>query len=78
MYSLLGADAVGMSTACEAIAARHAGVRVCGISCISNMASGISEEELSHLDVQAIADQRSGEFERIVTKSIEKIGAHIG
>ena len=78
MYSLLGADAVGMSTACEAIAARHAGIRVCGISCISNMASGISEEELSHLDVQAIADQRSGEFERIVTKSIEKIGAHIG
>ena len=78
MYSLLGADAVGMSTACEAIAARHAGVRVCGISCISNMASGISEEELSHLDVQAVADQRSGEFERIVTKSIEKIGAHIG
>ena len=78
MYSLLGADAVGMSTACEAIAARHAGVRVCGISCISNMASGISEEELSHLDVQAIADQRSGEFERVVTKSIEKIGAHIG
>ncbi len=78
MYGLLGADAVGMSTACEAIAARHAGVRVCGISCISNMASGISEEELSHLDVQAIADQRSGEFERIVTKSIEKIGAYIG
>ena len=78
MYGLLGADAVGMSTACEVIAARHAGVRVCGISCISNMASGISEEELSHLDVQAIADQRSGEFERIVTKSIEKIGAHIG
>lgn len=78
MYSLLGADAVGMSTACEAIAAWHAGVRVCGISCISNMASGISEEELSHLDVQAVADQRSGEFERIVTKSIEKIGAHIG
>ena len=78
MLARLGADAVGMSTACEAIAARHAGVRVCGISCISNMASGISEEELSHLDVQAIADQRSGEFERIVTKSIEKIGAHIG
>lgn len=78
MYGLLGADAVGMSTACEAIAARHAGVRVCGISCISNMASGISEEELSHLDVQAVADQRSGEFERLVTKSIEKIGAHTG
>lgn len=73
MYAVLGADAVGMSTACEAIAARHAGLRVCGISCISNMASGLSEEELSHLDVQAIADMRAAEFERLVTKSIEKM-----
>ena len=73
MYAVLGADAVGMSTACEAIAARHAGVRVCGISCISNMASGISDEELSHLDVQSVADQRAGKFERLVTKSIEKM-----
>ena len=73
MYAVLGADAVGMSTACEAIAARHAGVRVCGISCVSNMASGISDEELSHLDVQAVADQRSEEFERLVTKCIEKM-----
>ncbi len=73
MYALLGADAVGMSTACEAIAARHAGVRVCGISCISNMASGLSDEELSHLDVQAVADRRSEEFERLVTRIIEKL-----
>lgn len=73
MYAALGADAVGMSTACEAIAARHAGVRVCGISCISNMASGMSDQELSHLDVQNVADRRSEEFERLVTKSIRKI-----
>ena len=73
MYSLLGADAVGMSTACEAMAARHAGIRVCGISCISNMASGLSDEELSHLDVQAVADKRSADFERLVTKVIEKM-----
>lgn len=73
MYAAMGADAVGMSTACEAIAARHAGVRVCGISCISNMASGLSDEELNSLDVQSVADQRSGEFERLVTKSIEKM-----
>ena len=59
MYALMGVDAVGMSTACEALAARHAGIRVCGISCISNMASGLSEEELSHLDVQAVADRLS-------------------
>ena len=73
MYAALGADAVGMSTACEAIAARHAGIRVCGISCISNMASGLSDEELSHLDVQAVADRRSGELELLVTRSIEKM-----
>ena len=72
MYAKLGADAVGMSTACEAIAARHAGVRVCGISCISNMASGLSDESLSHLDVQAVADKRAEEFERLVTKIIQK------
>lgn len=75
MYGILGADAVGMSTACEAIAARHAGIRVCGISCISNMASGISEEELSHLDVQAVADTKAGDFERLITMSIQKMGA---
>lgn len=73
MYEALGADAVGMSTACEAMAARHAGVRVCGISCISNMASGLSDEELSHLDVQAVADRRSADFERLVTRIIEKM-----
>ena len=68
-----GGDAVGMSTACEAMAARHAGIRVCGISCVSNMASGLSGEELSHLDVQAVADRRAQEFERLVTRSIEKM-----
>ena len=73
MFAVLGADAVGMSTACEAIVARHAGVKVCGISCVSNMASGISEEELSHLDVQAVADNRSEEFERLVTQIIRKM-----
>ena len=73
MDAALGADAVGMSSAGEAFAARHAGVRVCGISCISNMASGLSDEELSHLDVQEVADRRSGEFELLVTRSIEKM-----
>lgn len=73
MFAAVGADAVGMSTACEALAARHAGVRVMGISCISNMASGLSDEELSHLDVQAAADKRSEEFERLVTKIVCKL-----
>ena len=73
MYAMLGADAVGMSTACEAIAARHAGVKVCGISCISNMASGITDKELSHKDVQEAADKGAEKFEHLVTKCIEKM-----
>ncbi len=52
MAALLGADAVGMSTACEAIAARHAKVKVCGLSYISNPAAGLSDKELSHEDVR--------------------------
>lgn len=73
MFASLGADAVGMSTAGEALAARHAGIRVCGISCISNMASGISKEKLSHKDVQETADRRAKDFERLVTQIIRKL-----
>lgn len=73
MFATLGADAVGMSTACEAMAARHAGVRVCGVSCISNMASGILDEDFTHLDVQEVAERRAEEFERLVTRVIGKI-----
>lgn len=73
MFASLGADAVGMSTTGEALAARHAGIRVCGISCISNMASGISKEKLSHKDVQETADRRAKDFERLVTQIIRKL-----
>ena len=52
MLGTLGADAVGMSTACEAIAARHAKVKVCGLSYISNLAAGLTDKELSHEDVR--------------------------
>ena len=51
MMKMLGADAVGMSTACEAIVARHMGIEVCGISSISNMAAGIENTELNHTEV---------------------------
>ena len=67
---LLGGSAVGMSTAIEAIAARHAGMRVCGISVISNMAAGITGEELNHEEVQKAADSVSARFEELVRKSI--------
>lgn len=74
MSRTLGADAVGMSTACEAIAARHMGMRVVGISCICNMASGISPVPLSHKEVQEVADQVSPKFKALVTEVITNIG----
>ena len=74
MFAALGIDAVGMSTTCEALVARHAGLRVAGVSCISNLASGISEVELSHDDVQSIANERGGELEQFITAYITKLG----
>lgn len=73
MFQLLGADTVGMSTAAEAIAARHMGMRVCGISCITNMAAGIEEEELSHGMVSEVANQSSENFTVLVQTLIERM-----
>lgn len=73
MFKALGAGAVGMSTACEAMAARHMGLEVCGISCITNMAAGISKRPLSHKEVQETADRVSSQFKELVTAVIGKI-----
>ncbi|MEG0754044.1 MAG: purine-nucleoside phosphorylase, partial [Angelakisella sp.] len=73
MARTLGADAVGMSTACEAMAANHMGMQVCGISCITNMASGISKTPLSHVEVQETADRVAPLFKNLVTESIINI-----
>ncbi len=70
MCRILGADAVGMSTACEAVAARHMGMEVCGISCITNMACGILDQPLSHTEVQETADRVAPQFKRLITASI--------
>ena len=70
MAKALGADAVGMSTACEVIAARHMGMRVCGISCVSNLAAGLSGGPLLHEDVQKSADEAAPRFEKLVYHSI--------
>lgn len=74
MCRTLGADAVGMSTACEAIAARHMGMRVVGISCISNLACGISAVPLCHEEVQETADRVAPKFKALVTETIKSIG----
>ncbi len=65
-----GGDAVGMSTACEAMAAHHMGMEVCGISCITNMAAGISKAELNHKEVQETADRVAKSFKELVTKIV--------
>lgn len=72
MLGALGADAVGMSTVCEAIAARHMGMKVCGISCITNMAAGILDQPLDHREVQKSADQAKEKFENLITGLVGK------
>ena len=62
MARLLGADAVGMSTVPEAIAAAHLGLPVCGISCLTNLAAGLSSVPLTHAEVMSVAEQVKGNF----------------
>ncbi len=73
MYKMLGADAVGMSTACEAMVANHMGMKVCGISCISNLAAGISPNPLTHEEIQIAADMAAPRFRALVTESVKAI-----
>ena len=74
MFRLLGADACGMSTGVEAIAARHMGMEVCGISCISNLAAGMSKTPLTHEEVQETADRVSRQFAALISTSIAAVG----
>jgi purine-nucleoside phosphorylase len=70
MLAVLGCDAVGMSTAVEVIAARHAGMRVCGVSCVANLAAGISPCPLSMEEVMAASNAAAPEFKRLLWDSI--------
>lgn len=70
----LGADAVGMSTACEALAANHMGMKICGISCISNLCAGMTDQSLTHEEVQETADRVAPLFKELITETIINIG----
>ena len=74
MGAAMGVDVVGMSTACEAVAANHMGMKVCGISCVANLAAGISPTPLTHEEVQEMADKSAPQFKALVTESIYRIG----
>ena len=69
----IGADAVGMSTVPEVLVARHSGIRVLGISCITNLAAGMTDNTLSHEEVKETADRIQNEFIRLVTGIVSRM-----
>ena len=71
MLRTLGCDAVGMSTVVEAIAANHMGMKICGISCICNLAAGMTAKPLNHEEVQEAADKAAPNFKKLVTESVK-------
>jgi purine-nucleoside phosphorylase len=73
----LGVDAVGMSTVPEAIVARHMDLEVLGISCITNMAAGISDEPIDHAEVMATGDRVRGTFTQLLRKVVSAINNRV-
>ncbi len=72
-YRTLGADAIGMSTVPEAIVANYAGMRVLGVSCITNMASGILDQPLKHDEVIEVSTRVRGSFTTLISRVIEEM-----
>ena len=70
MFGILGADVVGMSTVPEAVVARKLGIRVLGISCITNEAAGISETEITHEEVGETADRVRPQFAGLLAGAV--------
>ena len=77
MCRLLGADTIGMSTACEAIAANHAGMKICGISCIANLGCGLTDNPLTHDEVMEAADKAAPLFKKLIKASIINIAKQL-
>ena len=73
MCRMLGADAIGMSTACEAIAANHAGMKICGISCIANLACGLTDNPLTHQEGMEASNKAAPLFKKLIKASVVNI-----
>lgn len=74
MIRSLGGDAVGMSTVPEVIVARHSGMKVLGISCITNMAAGILDQPLSHEEVIETTEKVKANFLSYIKEIVKSIG----
>lgn len=74
----IGADLVGMSTVTEVIAARHMGIKVLAISCVTNMAAGILDQPLSHAEVMETGERVRGVFEALLRAVLPKIAGDVG
>ena len=72
MVRTLGADAVGMSTVVEAITANHMGMRICGISCVCNLAAGMNDNPLTHDEVQEAANMAAPLFMKLVGEAVKR------
>lgn len=72
-FKVLGADLVGMSTVPEVIAARHAGLRVLGISCVTNYAAGLAGEPLSHQEVIETTRRKAAELSRLLLALVPRL-----
>ena len=77
MCRSLGADAVGMSTACEDVGANHMNMKICGISCISNLGAGLSDGMLTNEEVYETSARVAAQFKQLITESIIRIGRYI-
>jgi purine-nucleoside phosphorylase len=72
-----GADAVGMSTVPEAIVARHMGLEVLGISCVTNLAAGVTDEPINHEEVMATGDRVSATFSQLLKRVVVRLNARV-
>lgn len=77
MLHKMGVDAVGMSTVVEAIVANHMGMKICGVSCVCNLAAGMSPTPLTHEEVQEAANAAAPKFEKLLVESVKKFNGLI-